>query len=69
MGAKGEETMDRNNIIERYLQERGTYLRVLRHGCYIASMLYRGDTLATGRGTSLAAALDALASELTTRAA
>jgi hypothetical protein len=59
-------------IIERYLQQPGTYLRCVRicgRGAIAASIIYRGDTLATGRGTSLAAALDALASELTTRAA
>jgi hypothetical protein len=64
--------MDRDVMIERLLQEPGTYLRCVRicgRGVIAASIIYRGDTLATGRGTSLAAALDALASELTTRAA
>jgi hypothetical protein len=59
-------------IIERYLQQPGTYLRCVRicgRGVIAASVVRRGDTLATGRGTSLAAALDALASELTARAA
>ncbi|HQP89177.1 MAG TPA: hypothetical protein PLL76_23210 [Thermoanaerobaculia bacterium] len=63
--------MDRD-VIERYLQQPGTYLRGVRicgRGVIAASIIYRGDTLATGRGASLAAALDALASELTTRAA
>jgi hypothetical protein len=63
--------MDRD-VIERYLQQPGTYLRCVRicgRGVIAASIIYRGDTLATGRGTSLAAALDALAQALTARAA
>lgn len=64
--------MDRDALIERHLQEPGTYLRCVRicgRGVIAASLIYRGDTLATGRGTSLASALAALASELATRAA
>jgi hypothetical protein len=64
--------MDRDVMIERMLQEPGTYLRCVRScggGAFAASIIYRGDTLATGRGTSLAAALDALAQALTSRAA
>jgi len=64
--------MDRDELIERMLHEPGTYLRVCRsggRGAIAASLIYRGDTLATGRGTSLVAALAALASELATRAA
>jgi hypothetical protein len=63
--------MDRT-IIDTYLSEPGTCLRVLRtcgSGAYVASVIRRGDIVASGRGTSQDAALDALASELTTRAA
>ena len=58
-------------IIERYLQQPGTYLRcvICGRGVIAASIIYRGDNIATGRGTSLAAALDALAQALTARAA
>lgn len=62
--------MDRDSIIEQYLRavSPGAYMRCLRicgTGVWSAAVVHRGDVVAVGRGTSLAAALDALAEALT----
>jgi len=64
--------MDRDTLIESYLHESGTCLRFARicgRGAIVASIIRRGEVLATGRGTSLEAALDGLAIALSGKAA
>ncbi len=64
--------MDRDTVITTHLRDPGTCLRVVRiagRGAYVAALAVHGKTIARGSGTSLVAALDALASELTTREA